>query len=269
MNTNPEQDPNLNIVRLAYEGMVAEVNPVGGFVESFSDVSGNELLFPRQDIDGKNRGGVPVCAPTFGSGELVGLNQHGFARNLLWERAKSENPNEVELTLVNPRSQAENIPEEFTGCAMEMIVTIEKDDAGNNPVLRQELTIRNYGPKAFACTPGFHPYFPSPPGGDVQKVNIVDSLTNKAVSYSAKDYAAVQEIPTKGTSLIIATPEYQVKMETYGLNDHIGWSADPEKYFCVEPTYSGKLESEEDVVANLLRMGGERKVGMQLTWQAA
>eukprot|EP01114_Cavostelium_apophysatum_P013595 TRINITY_DN3328_c0_g1_i1.p1 TRINITY_DN3328_c0_g1~~TRINITY_DN3328_c0_g1_i1.p1 ORF type:complete len:288 (+),score=46.17 TRINITY_DN3328_c0_g1_i1:87-950(+) len=68
------------------EGSSAEVYLNGAHITSFKNSKGEELIFMSTKAvfkEGKAiRGGIPLCWPQFGPGELP---QHGFARTSLWE----------------------------------------------------------------------------------------------------------------------------------------------------------------------------------------
>ncbi|XP_020261542.1 putative glucose-6-phosphate 1-epimerase isoform X2 [Asparagus officinalis] len=75
-------------------GSSAEVYLHGGQVVSWKNQRRQELLFmsskavvkPTKSI----RGGIPICFPQFGN--MGSLEQHGFARNRLWELDSSSSP---------------------------------------------------------------------------------------------------------------------------------------------------------------------------------
>lgn len=64
----------------------AEIYSNGACLTSYVTGAGYDVLFRRPDavFDGSKpiSGGVPICWPQFGPGEI---QQHGFARNLKWE----------------------------------------------------------------------------------------------------------------------------------------------------------------------------------------
>ena len=82
-------DSLLPYVALATGDSAAEIHLFGGCVTSYSK-GGVELLAHRRDskLDGATpiSGGIPFCFPQFGAGAL---QQHGFARNLVWELAST------------------------------------------------------------------------------------------------------------------------------------------------------------------------------------
>lgn len=256
---------NPNNILSTYEGLRAEVNLFGGYLENFTDIDGNDLLFPRQDLGGKDRGGVPVCAPIFGPGESVGLKQHGFARNLLWEGQKSEGPNEIKLTLVNPRSQDETLPEEYEGCAMELSVRIGTSEDGDSR-LGMNLRVRNYGPKSFVLSPGFHPYLPLEDGDEIEKIALAEPDSQDFRQYTAKEYAEVQYPPFASEKTIIAMHGKQVEITTAHLPALVAWSANPDMYVCIEPTATGVLDVDK-VAENMFHTGQERNYSMSMVWK--
>lgn len=68
-------------------GSSAEIYLYGGQVVSWKDKNRQELLFVSSKAVMKPptaiRGGIPICFPQFGN--MGALEQHGFARNRLWE----------------------------------------------------------------------------------------------------------------------------------------------------------------------------------------
>lgn len=254
-------------MRIEHEGLVATVNPLGAYVESLVNPDGQELLFPRQEINGKDRGGLPVCAPIFGPGEAVGLKQHGFARNLMWQRVPSNYPNEVILGLVSPRSQDETIPESYEGCAMQLRIVTLRLDQGSQ--LHMELKVRNFGPEPFVCAPGFHPYFPVEPNDLGQVGKIEDNMIGSSVrshKYSLEELSQVQYPNIGAEALVINGVRSVTNIDSQNLPHPVLWS-DNEQYFCVEPTASGVLD-EANMDGLLLPMGGEKVYRMNITWAA-
>ncbi|XP_037491125.1 putative glucose-6-phosphate 1-epimerase isoform X3 [Jatropha curcas] len=74
-------------------GCSAEVYLYGGQVTSWKNEHGEELLFAsskaRLPPPNPFRGGIPICFPQFGSGNL---ERHGFARNRHWTIDKDPPP---------------------------------------------------------------------------------------------------------------------------------------------------------------------------------
>ncbi|KAF5198395.1 Glucose-6-phosphate 1-epimerase [Thalictrum thalictroides] len=80
------------VVLKSVDGSEAEIYLFGGCVTSWKAPNGKDLLFVRPDavFNGQKpiSGGIPHCFPQFGPGPM---QQHGFARNMNWSVADSEN----------------------------------------------------------------------------------------------------------------------------------------------------------------------------------
>jgi D-hexose-6-phosphate mutarotase len=220
------------MVTLASESReVLTVNPEGAFVESWLSAEGKELLFARRDMPetGKNRGGVPVCAPIFGPGETVGLSQHGFARNCLWE-VDEQTESQVKLSLDNPLSQVEDLPPVYAGLSMEL--TVELIAGG----LRETLLLRNIGTEPCMVNPAFHPYFPVYPDGTAEV--IIDS---RSYQLSDEELAATRKVDSLSSQAQLVTAQGTWTVTSEGLPLFALWSESPADFICVEPTESGYL----------------------------
>ncbi len=220
----------------------AIVNTMGAFVDSWQR-EGEDVLFPKQMLAGKNRGGVPVCAPTFGPGDAVGLNQHGYARDSQWSIIK-QSESEVKLRLDS--SALEGLPADFRGCVMDYEISLTKDS------LELLLTIKNQGHQSFVCSPGFHPYFPT--------------IDASAVEVNGFVYNDSQLINTQyfDSSLIkFHLRKFKVLIESSGLTIVAVWSAAPDKFICIEPTSGGNLDDQAEL--DLLAPGEERIYGARIT----
>jgi len=231
-------------------GDSAVVNAAGGFVETLLLEDGREVLFPRQRVGEKDRGGIPVCAPIFGPGELAGLAQHGFARNCQWQ-IESENQDEVKLTLVNPASQVKNLPSAYAGCVMEL--TVQLDDER----LFETLLVKNEGDEPFACTPGFHPYFKT---SDAEKVKVAGSV------FATDKLLAAQKLPEPSSRLDFTLAATEISLATNTPAWYVVWSADPNRYICVEPTTHGFV-TESNLAEAMLAPGETRTFRLELGWK--
>ncbi len=209
------------------------VSPQGAFVESWTAADGTELLFARRDMpNGKNRGGIPVCAPIFGPGDTVGLNQHGFARNCTWS-VDEQKESQVKLSLDNPASQVEGLPPVYAGCGMEL--TIELLENG----LREALFIRNIGIEPFSVNPAFHPYFPVSSGASAEEVEII--IDSRGYRFAVEELLATQKIDSIQSSAVLKTSQGAWTVFGEGLPLFAVWSELPKEFLCVEPTESGYL----------------------------
>lgn len=209
------------------------VNPEGAFVEAWTAADGTELLYTRRDMpNGKNRGGIPVCAPIFGPGDTVGLSQHGFARNCMWA-VDDQNESQVKLSLDNPQSQVESVPPVYAGCGMEL--TIELLENG----LRQTLAIRNIGVEPFRINPAFHPYFPITSGGHAEGAAVI--IDDHVYQFTSEELAATQKIDSIKSVAVLKSPQGVWTVFGEGLPLFAVWSESPRDFICIEPTESGYL----------------------------
>ncbi|CAK0757552.1 hypothetical protein CVIRNUC_002550 [Coccomyxa viridis] len=139
-------------------GSKAEVYLYGAVVASWTQPSGDEVLYVRPDAKfDKSKpisGGIPHCFPQFGPGAM---QQHGFARNLDWDISTSSadlQPDEkdpsVELTLTDNEYTRAMWPHAFKAV---YTVTLHGEQ------LRTDLRILNTGDQPFDFTAALHSYF--------------------------------------------------------------------------------------------------------------
>lgn len=244
------------------DGSQLELDPQGGYVASYRREGAGQkradLLFPRQILaDGKVRGGVPVCAPVFGPGGMVGLPQHGFARDVLW-RVDVRTANEVKLSLVNPAHQVKDLPGAYNGCEMVLTVRIGAPDDSIHE-LYMKLEIMNAGSDSFVVKPGFHPYFPVAAGEDAAAYAVNERM------FAAEELLATQSFEASENPVAVEGAELCAAMTQNGLPTYMVWSANPDKYICVEPTAGGYL-CGEDMTTRLLQPGDRRSYDMTVRW---
>jgi len=133
-------------------GDSAVIYTLGACVTSYTH-AGIETLKIRPDakMDGSKpiSGGIPHCFPQFGPGAI---QQHGFARNLDWEVASTEegpNPTVVLRLADNDETRA-MWPHAFEAL---YTVTLTADE------LKTEMKVHNTGDAPFTFTGALHSYF--------------------------------------------------------------------------------------------------------------
>ncbi|XP_011623716.1 putative glucose-6-phosphate 1-epimerase isoform X1 [Amborella trichopoda] len=135
-------------------GSEAEVYLFGGCVTSWKVANDKDLLFVRPDavFNGKKpiSGGIPHCFPQFGPGSM---QQHGFARNMTWSVAKSEN---VEG---NPVLTLELKDDPYSRSMWNFAFLASYKVALNSKSLSTELVITNTDSKPFSFNSALHTYF--------------------------------------------------------------------------------------------------------------
>jgi len=137
------------------EGSSCEIYLNGAHVTSFKNSKGEELIFMSSKAifkEGKAiRGGIPVCWPQFGPGELP---QHGFARNTIWNIKESKVQNQdVSITL--SLSDTEDTRKQWNNSfSIEYKIAISKDK------LHLDFTVvnKNANKKTFSFTGALHTY---------------------------------------------------------------------------------------------------------------
>jgi len=159
-------------------GAKLEVYLNGAHVTSFKGSDGQELIFMSTKAifqQGKAvRGGIPICWPQFGPGELV---QHGFARTSQWIIADSrvtDGGNSVSVTLLLADSEETRKlwPHSFV---TELMLTI----LGEKLLMELRVTNKNKE-KSFAFTTALHTYF------KVQSIHSTSIHELKGITYIDK-----------------------------------------------------------------------------------
>lgn len=241
----------MSIIVLESADARVEIDSMGAYVRSLTNI-GRDLLFPAQQIGEKVRGGMPVCAPIFGPGDAVGLKQHGFARDVEWMIAK-QSDDTVRLTF--EASSQKDIPDPYVGCAMSYTVKLREN------MLSAVLTVANSGATAFVCSPGLHPYF------------VTDDATSVVISadvsrhFDASELAATQFLPPHQEWVTVELKGASAKLTSTTLQRYAVWSANPDRYLCVEPTWAGNLADQ--TILPLLPPGEQKTFEMTLGWSIA
>jgi len=133
-------------------GDSAKVYTFGACVTSYVK-DGNDALMVRPDakMDGSKpiSGGIPHCFPQFGPGEI---QQHGFARNLDWEIAESEDGESpsILLRLKENEYTLAMWPHKFS-CDYRITLAADR--------LSTELTVTNTGDSNFDFQAALHSYW--------------------------------------------------------------------------------------------------------------
>ena len=227
-----------------------KIDTKGALVCSFDVDANRQILFPAQMIGEKLRGGIPICAPIFGPGDDVGLRQHGFARDVEWSIAHHSID---EATLTLDASSYAGLPVQYQGCVMTYAVKIRE-----NSVLLQ-LHIENHGTEPFVCSPGFHPYFATT---DATKITIQSEVMRR---FTSQELAATQFLPPHQEQVTVELGSHRAIMSSSTLQRYAVWSANPDRYICVEPTLAGNLIDQPSW--SLLQPGKYRDFDMILTWE--
>ncbi len=179
-----DQDGLVKVI-VTSEQSTAEIYFKGAHVTSFQQKGEEPLLFmsPSAKMPRGNmlHGGIPLCFPWFGNREGEKLS-HGFARNSIWDLAKTgiNSNNEVKLMFQLPKS----ILQEAGWAPVEVFygVTVGKK-------LHLELTVNNTTSIPFVYEECFHSYFFV---GDINQVT-VQGLKGLTYLDKNEDFAVKQE----------------------------------------------------------------------------
>lgn len=255
-------------------GMEASINPEGAFIESVR-AGEKDLILPRQEIDGKDRGGIPICAPVFGPAEQLGLNQHGFARNLPWEVGQQgQSSLTLALEIDEDKCGEYDLPKEYLGCSMEAILMMESTSATSH-WLNAILKIKNGNPKEdIVVAPGLHPYFPISPKQGADGVMISAGNTSRTFNAISLANSARFPQPTGKVSFDLMNESgssTSVEIKSEELMHYVLWTTSPDKYICVEPTSGGAVGAErtrDDLYKFYSLAPGETKsYTTRITWR--
>ncbi|KAJ0971668.1 hypothetical protein J5N97_019627 [Dioscorea zingiberensis] len=135
-------------------GSKTEIYLYGACVTSWQVSSGKDLLFVRPDavFNGKKpiSGGIPHCFPQFGPGPM---QQHGFARNMNWSIAASDEiEGDPSVTLELKDDSYSHSMWDFYFKALYKVTLHSKS-------LSTVLTITNMDKKPFSFSSALHTYF--------------------------------------------------------------------------------------------------------------
>lgn len=241
------------MIYLRNEKTSLAIDPLGACVTNMQDAYGFDIIFPKQTVAGKNRGGIPLCAPIFGPGEDVGLSQHGFARDLEWSIIR-QTAYDTELLLEKPNDQVQ-LPEQFSGSLMRYSISLE--DVG----VKFTITIENTGEQSFACTPAFHPYFTML---DATRTTI--AFPDGAGKYTAEELAGTVFLSAPHEVACLKVGSRTVLLSSPDLKKYAIWTDSPNKYLCVEPTLDGYL-NQQNLTDMQLQPGSSKTFSMLIEWK--
>ncbi|CAL9151086.1 putative glucose-6-phosphate 1-epimerase [Musa acuminata AAA Group] len=139
---------------LSPHGSEAEIYLFGGCITSWKVSNGKDLLFVRPDavFNGKKpiSGGIPHCFPQFGPGPI---QQHGFARNMSWSIADSDNVEGDPIITLELRDDP------YSRSMWDFSFRTSYKVKLHSNSLSTVLTVTNTDKKPFSFTTALHTYF--------------------------------------------------------------------------------------------------------------
>lgn len=230
------------MITLTGYGQTAVVDTQGAVVQRYAS-NGRDVLYPRQTLDNKWRGGSHVCAPNFGPGGESDQPQHGFAREVAWQ-VMQQDETSVELRYRCDMG-------DYAGLAL--VIRYQLTPEG----LRMEIEATNQADRPLRYAPGWHPYF-------VMPVTAARQVQIGEQSYDTNELAEMQLHHTtrddKGVSRVVVTAGDRVYRLTTNLPALAVWSGHPDAYVCVEPTAEGNGFSERSLDEGYHVQPGEQVV---------
>ena len=219
------------MITLKFDTQTVTVSTTGAIVHSYQ-VVGESIFYPRQDVDGSQRGGSHVCLPNFGPDEVTDQPQHGYGRVVEW-RVSSQNVSEV--VLEHTQSSGE-----YAGLDARLTYRLGEDG------LLMDLQLINSSRNNLSVSPGFHPYFNV---SDCEEDVIVNGVGYKVNQLSETRW---DEVKSKNN---IAIGGSKVTLVAEHLKTLAIWSAHPDRYVCIEPTYAGNAHTGQAVGSMTLSPG--------------
>ncbi|MDP2705662.1 MAG: hypothetical protein Q8O49_00430 [bacterium] len=226
----------------------ARISSLGGTVVRFVR-KGQDVFFPQQEIGGKIRGGMPLCAPWFGRSDRGGKN-HGYLRDTRSFRdgLQSKTESIFLFDLVSNKGYPWPLLTEVSHMAYDCPA-----DAGHGPFsfFRSTLKIiRSENDKIVdraPILPGFHPYF----AGDASKVVVKIGNEQKEFGGFGEESRMIPFKANGGNPVTICLPGRTIEMELVGpffsFDSHlVFWSDSPSDYFCVEPILQNPAQFETE-----------------------
>lgn len=213
------------------------VEPQGAALLAYTR-HGRDVLYQRRMHNGKLRGGSHVCVPNFGPGGTSDQPQHGLGRTVTWRCAEQL---EDRIRFVYRHTSGM-----YDGLQLSLLYGLKESG------LVMQLTVHNSGTYRLRVAPGFHPYFMVPLGHD-GRIWIDETM------YETSQLGEMK-LHKGGPQVMLTIDEAtRYRISTDVLQSYALWSAQPERYLCVEPTLAGNAFDESDPVANQVIVPGETK----------
>jgi galactose mutarotase-like enzyme len=230
-------------------GAIATIEPARGGIVTRFDIGGRRVLFldeqTLRDPTKNVRGGVPVLFPSPGklagdawsyAGRHGAMKQHGFARNLPWQVARS-GPNAATLTLAANDETRAQFPWDFT---------VEQTFAVRGTALRLEQRVTNRADSAMPFGFGFHPYFYVPDAAKrdttiaTRATRAFDNVTKQTIALSAIDLTRPEVdlhlLDHGSTASELVSPLGKVELRGSPEYTHwVVWTLAGRDFVCLEP----------------------------------
>ncbi|MGG6293150.1 aldose epimerase [Leptolyngbya sp. AN02str] len=235
-----------------------EVVPKRGGIITRWSVAGKDLLYLDQerfrDPGLSVRGGVPILFPICGNlpdnaytvdGQMYGLKQHGFARDLPWQVVDQAVEDGVSLTLL-----LESSPETRSRYPFDFQLRFTYHIRG--PVLEIRQEVANVGSVTMPFSLGLHPYFTvvdkSQLSFQIPATQLIDQRTQLSHTFlNGFDFALDEidvifpELATQQATVRDAAQNHQLTFEfDQFYSNLVFWTLKEKDFYCLEPWSAGR-----------------------------
>lgn len=192
--------------------MTCTVETEGAYITELK-YKDTDLFYPltvkEQEGVIKKRGGMHLCLPQFGKDDISFLPQHGYAREIQWNKLICDD----DMIVLNSQGVSE-----YT--LLEAYLSFRLYPYK----LESILTVRNNGDTVLKAAPGWHPYFSS--ARETAVLPWTEAELRDTVFLDATEYR-------------LNTGKFNLSYCGEGLNKIALWTDCIEKYICLEPNDSG------------------------------
>lgn len=217
------------------------VEEQGAYITKLWDSHGRNVIFPKTEINGKARGGSHVCLPGFGPDEAGVYSQHGFGRDVLWQRT-SDADTDIRLEYTEHEG-------DYKGLSARIDYQLSPDSFSTT------LWVDNSSDVPLAISPGFHPYF------EVEGSVLLNGEPIDVTAYETP------QIIIGTDKQVLQTSNHTIEISSYDLNTWVIWTDLRGGYLCVEPTLNGPgFNSQKPHKNELLQPGEVRDFSYLISW---
>ena len=222
----------------------------GGIITKWVNNSQDILYIDEERFFNKSqsiRGGIPILFPICGSlskrsffgDKYLDLNQHGFARDLIWQFALDRKKTILNLKLVSNKLTKQYYPFDFK-LSIKILLGID--------TLEFIINIENFSRKKMPINFGLHPYFNISAFENIKFINHPLDCQNQQNNRLETSDSSLENI-SHGVDLLMYSCG-NISFKDFGFNRQITlinpypfdisviWSDPPRKMICLEPWMS-------------------------------
>ena len=241
------QDNGIYIFKQDEDNFITFCPSRGGIITKWVKNSENILYFDEDRFLNKSqsiRGGIPILFPICGSlcksaffgDNYIDLNQHGFARDIVWQFAIDSEQRTLNLSLVSNQLTKKYYPFDFK---LKIQISFGVDS------LEFKIAIENFSRKKMPINFGLHPYFNISTFKKIEFINHPLNCQNQKNNTLELSDNLLTKI-SNGVDLLMYT-RGEISFKDFGFNRKITlinpypfdlsviWTDPPRKMICLEP----------------------------------